>query len=139
MYIYIYDFRPPPPAPPQPGSDLFLACSSQLKIYQPLKQNVLEICTSNEAINQCAKKYMLSGASFDTLCEHNAQICENIKKIQLAEAWRMVRLLMKNPMEIYEAEFKMEDVISDNQIPSNRYIVDIIFRIPNGLLFTKRL
>ena len=30
---------------------------------------------------------MLSGASVDVLCEHNAQVSEGAKRFQVAEAW----------------------------------------------------
>ena len=67
-------FRPPPSAasgpPDAPGTDLFLVCSSRLKEYR----NKSGSWTSTDALIQCARKYMLDGASFDVLCEHNAQV-----------------------------------------------------------------
>ena len=62
---------------------------------------------------------MLDGASFDVLCEHNAQVCEFAKQSQLSEAWRMMRLLMKNPKDIYETELKTDEVISEYQATSS--------------------
>ena len=74
-------FRPPPsaatgPTTDTPGTDLFLVCSSKLKEYR----NESGSWTSTDALIQCARKYMLEGASFDVLCEHNAQVHNELKR-----------------------------------------------------------
>ena len=75
--------RPPPPPPAE--KDLFLTCSSQLKEFSTL--NGPGSWASLDYFVICAQKYMLSGASVDVLCEHNALVSDAAKRSQVAEAW----------------------------------------------------
>ncbi len=47
---------------------------------------------------------MLSGATIDVLCEHNAQVCKAAKQPQIAETWRLMRILIKAPQDISDDE-----------------------------------
>lgn len=87
VIVQSYSCRPIPLPPPQPGTNIFLACSSQLKEFKPSQKVAVETWTSNDAFIQCAKKYMLCGASFDTICDHNAQVCDFVNRTQLAQSW----------------------------------------------------
>ena len=87
---------------------MFLACSSQLEEFS-IPVTAAEAWTNNNHFNQCAQKYMLTGASLEILCEHNAQVSEAAKRHQVAESWRLIKLLVKDPLDILEDELNNED------------------------------
>ena len=82
--FYTNFFRQLPQANPV-EKDLFLTFSSQLKEFSTFKGE--NSCTNLDYFVICAQKYMLSGASVDVMCEHNAQVSEGAKRFQVAEAW----------------------------------------------------
>ena len=78
--------------------DLFLSCQSELKYYC---QDALQTWTGTEHIAKCARNYRLNGAPFEYLCEHNAKVCIAANKQQVAESWRLLSLVVKDPLELF--------------------------------------
>merc|ERR1719273_967180 len=107
--------RPPPPPPAE--KDLFLTFSSQLKEFSTFKGE--NSCTNLDYFVICAQKYMLSGASVDVLCEHNANVSEAAKRTQVAEAWRLIKLLVKDPLDMMDDDSDEDDM---DDIPSSNLI-----------------
>jgi hypothetical protein len=60
-------------------------CSSSVIYYSDLKP------LSMEWFTQTAISYELSGKSFDDICESNAEVCERLGRLQVANAWKFVR------------------------------------------------
>ena len=93
-------FSRPPASLSTAERDLFLTITSQLKEFRPTRDTLF----SNDFFLLCAQKYMLSGATIDVLCEHNAQVCKAAKQPQIAETWRLMRILIKAPQDISDDE-----------------------------------
>ena len=87
--LYYY-YRAPPPTVEK---DLFLTFLSQMYEHTSEETSVASI----DYFVVFAQKYMTSGASVEVLCDHNAQVCESMKKSQTAQTWRLLKDLICDP------------------------------------------
>ena len=106
---------------------MFLSCQSELKYYN---EEALQLWTGTEHIAQCARNYKYSGGSFEYLCEHNAKVCIAANKRQVAETWRLLSLVVKDPLELFmntEPTLSKSRIFSSGGVQSssdNRFNVD---------------
>jgi len=103
---------------------LFLSCQSELKYYN---EEALQLWTGTEHIAQCARNYKLSGGPFEYLCEHNAKVCIAANKRQVAETWRLLSLVVKDPLELFlnaEPTLSSRMFSSGVQSSDNRFNID---------------
>jgi len=54
---------------------------------------------------------MLSGASLEVLCEHNAQVSESANRNQIAETWRLIKALVRDPFDIMDEDDDESDFV----------------------------
>lgn len=91
-------------------NELFLACLSKLETFMlspPKYGGDNKAWTDTTHFVEAAKRLKLTGGAFDYLCEHNAKVCESCGRLQLAETWRMLRILFKNPLDILMEEMSV--------------------------------
>ena len=103
---------------------MFLSCQSELKYYN---EEALQLWTGTEHIAQCARNYKLSGGPFEYLCEHNAKVCIAANKRQVAETWRLLSLVVKDPLELFlnaEPTLSSRMFSSGVQSSDNRFNID---------------
>ena len=92
--------------------DLFLACQSELSEYKNSQDQAA--WTDTEHIVKCAKNYKFHGATFEQLCDFNAKVCRAAKRNQVAETWKLISLMAKDPMELFDSEFSKDELMQNS-------------------------
>uniref|UniRef100_T1KSN4 GATOR2 complex protein WDR24 n=1 Tax=Tetranychus urticae TaxID=32264 RepID=T1KSN4_TETUR len=71
-------------------TEKFKCSSSSLKIFHNTN---MEKCLSMEWFVATALRYKLFGKPFAELCEHNAEVSKELNRAQVAQTWKILRLL----------------------------------------------
>ncbi|XP_013392028.1 GATOR complex protein WDR24 [Lingula anatina] len=69
-------------------SEQFTMASSSAVIFESVDKS-----TGLEWFIECATRYQLSGKSVEDLCDHNAAVAGSLNKHQVAQTWRILKLL----------------------------------------------
>lgn len=116
-----------PPLSSEPSTDnMFLACSSQLEEFFIGPDEVNPWADSKPFV-KCAQNYKLSGGSLDALCEINARVADSANRPQVAETWRMLRLLVMSPLDMLDFDLDA-DVNDDDGGGARSLDVDLVHR-----------
>jgi hypothetical protein len=101
-------------------------------LYQVTALVELEVCVfmcaawfmcaqdvSAAVIGACATNYRLTGAPLTTLCEHNACVCDRLKRTVVAQWWRVLAVLFANEeLLIADGVLHSDDASDVEQLPA---------------------
>ena len=75
---------------------------------------------SAAVIGACAANYRLTGAPLTTLCEHNACVCDKLKRTVVAQWWRVLAVLFANDEQLLIADgvLHSDDTSDAEQLPA---------------------
>ncbi|XP_070565824.1 GATOR2 complex protein WDR24-like isoform X2 [Ptychodera flava] len=69
----------------------------------------------SEGFCKSAQKYLLTGKPFADLCEHNAQVAQDLQRHQVAQSWKMLKLLYAGTTSTSSSFSRNVSIASDKQ------------------------
>lgn len=83
-------------------------------------------CLSMDCFVDCARNYQLSGAPLQEMCEHNAELAERYNNDQVAQSWRILKVMFTSSSEPTQRVLNAtrreapQEILSEAATPTNQ-------------------